>query len=317
MQPVIQTIEYLSDGDDTMQPALFQQAEGDTPRPLLVVLHTWSADLTQPCQKYATRCARRNWHMIYPLFRGENWKKEACGSDLAVADIASAVAYAKTRCKVDPKRVYLLGGSGGGHASLLLAARHPELWTAVSSWCPISDIGLWHLQRNNSGKNEQYAEHIRMACGGDPQRNAAAAAEAALRSPVTYLKAVSGKVIVDVGTGIHDGHTGSVPIGQAVRAFNLLADPADAISEEEIVFMEKNEQIPPALAWKGPEDPAYGPYKVLLRRISRKVRLTLFEGSHDLLPGPAMAFLENQVAGQEAVWSSGTVYDAEPNRLGQ
>jgi len=307
---------YFSEADGTMQPALFQKADGDEPRPLVVALHTWSAEYdTQPWDKYHIRCRERNWHIIYPQFRGPNWNSDACGSDLVVSDIVCAVKYMKSVCNVDESKIFLVGGSGGGHASLLLAARAPEVWSAVSAWCPISDLKKWHSQCRESGRNE-YADHVEISCSGNPQISEFAAEQARYRSPLTYLASAKDRVILDIGTGIHDGHTGSVPVSQAIEAFNAVADEADRISVEDIDFMVKNEAVPEHLKFAG-EDPAYGPYKVLLRRQSATARLTLFEGGHDLLPGAAFGFFDRQSRGEYAVWESGNIYDPENDKLGK
>lgn len=308
-------VTYLSEADGTMQPALFQKADGDDPRPLVVALHTWSAEYdTQPWDKYYIRSRKRNWHIIYPQFRGPNWNPDACGSDLVVSDIICAVKYVKSICNVDESKIFLVGGSGGGHASLLLAGRAPEMWSAVSSWCPISDIRKWHSHCRNAGL--EYADHVEISCSGNPQSTEFAAEQARLRSPLTYLAAAKGRTILDIGTGIHDGHTGSVPVSQAIEAFNAVAEEADRISAEDIDFMVKNEAVPEHLMFDG-EDPAYGPYKVLLRRQSATARLTLFEGGHDLLPGAAFGFFDRQSRRESAVWESGDIYDPEDGRLGK
>ena len=117
-------------------------------------------------------------------------------------------------------------------------------------------------------------------------------------------KIIKGNVILDIGTGIHDGHTGSVPVSHAILAYNEVAKEKDRIRQEDIDYIVENEEIPAHLRFTG-EDPAYGYYKVLLRKTSGKVRLTLFEGGHDILAVPAFGFLENQVMGQEPVWYSG------------
>ena len=308
-------IEFLSELDQTMQPAYFLKAEGNEPRPLVVGLHTWSYGLDAGWINYYNFCKRMNWHLIYPEFRGPNWTPQALGSDLVVSDLKSAVTYVKSVCNVDENRVYLVGGSGGGHASLLLAARASGLWTAVSSWCPISNVGLWHKECFESPRKLGYWKHIEQACGGNPQTSPEAAKEAAHRSPVTYLADAKNKTIIDIGTGIHDGHTGSVPVSQTFDAFNLLADEADRFSREDIDYMVKTEKIPEHLQYKGEEDPAYGPYKVLLRRISGNVRITIFEGGHDILYGPSFGFLQQQVRGQAPVWNSGDTYMIAQNAL--
>ena len=162
---MIEKIEYKSKFDGTLQPAMCQPARGTDPRPLMVALHTWSFTYEANCDVYSQVAEQYNWHMIFPHFRGPNWTPEACGSDLVVSDLEDAVAYMKANYQVDPSKIYLVGGSGGGHCSLLMAGRRPDLWTAVSAWCPISDIALWHKQCLNHVK--VYAGHIEKACGGN------------------------------------------------------------------------------------------------------------------------------------------------------
>ena len=306
MEPVIEDILYPCKFDHTMQPARFRRAVGSEPRPLVVCLHTWSADQTQKSfDRYAALAADRNWHAIFPNFRGPNWQADGCGSDLVVSDLEDAVEFVKSTCAVDPARVYLTGGSGGGHCSLLMAGRRPDLWTAVSAWCPISDIALWHQQTRRFGKGHAvYADHIESACGGDPAESAEARKEARKRSPLTWLPNAVSRLPVDIGTGIHDGHRGSVPVGQAIRAYNTLAAPADRISEEDIARIENEEKIPDHLK-AGSGDPAYGSHTVYLRKQSNLVRLTLFEGGHDMIADAAFDWLSRQTAGQTPDFTSG------------
>ena len=291
-----------------MQPALISPASGAEPRPLAVCLHTWSYGLQEELAAgYLKACRDRNWHCIYPLFRGPNWTPEACGSDLVVSDLECAVEYMKAHYPVDADRIYLVGGSGGGHASLLMAGRRPSVWTAISSWCPISDIAAWFAQTRSKKSNPDvrgYDDHIFEACGGDPLSSPEAAEQAKRRSPLTWLKNASGQVILDIGTGIHDGHTGSVPVSHAILAYNEVAAPEDRIAQEDIDYIVEREEIPSPLRFEG-EDPAYGAHRVLMRRASGKVRLTIFEGGHDILPEIAFGFLENQVRNAEPIWNSG------------
>ena len=308
-------ITYPCKFDNTMQPALFRRSDSAEPRPLVVALHTWSFDHTSCGAAYRDAVKKWDWHCIYPKFRGPNWEVEGCGSDAVVSDLEDAVRYAKSVCNVDPDRIYLMGGSGGGHCSLLLAGRRPDLWTAVSSWCPISDIAAWHAQCKDT-VNKGYSEHIERSCGGDPALSPEAAFQCRLRSPLTWLaNARAAGVAVDISTGIHDGHTGSVPIGQAINAFNLLADEKDRFTGEEIAFMEKEEKIFPGLEYNE-VDPAFDEaHPVLLRRQSAAARLTLFEGGHNIFPASAFEWLSRQVKGQAADWRKGVKVDTGNGEL--
>ena len=295
---MLEKITYPCKIDGSMQPAMFYRAAGTEAAPLLVALHTWSCDHTQNCDDFAKFCILNNWNMIFPEFRGPNCLPEGCGSNYVISDLEDAVAYMKITVNVDLSRTYLVGGSGGGHCSLLMAGRRPDLWTAVSSWCPISDIAAWHSQCK--GKNG-YWEDIESACGGNPAVSEQARKEARIRSPLTWLPNAS-ELPVDIGAGIHDGHTGSVPVSQAINAYNILAKPEDKISREDIDYIVNREEIPGHLAAKE-NDPAFGSHAVLLRKRSGKVRLTIFEGSHDLLPFPALTWLAKQSRSREPDWS--------------
>ena len=104
-------IDYVCSGDHSRQGAMVLGAAGEAPRPLLVALHTWSFDFRHPSARgFAERCAERNWHLIFPNFRGPNNHPEGCGSELAVSDIVDAVRYMCERFPVDESRVYLTGG---------------------------------------------------------------------------------------------------------------------------------------------------------------------------------------------------------------
>ena len=313
----VKTIDYHCSWDNSLQKAQCFIAAGNEPRPLLVALHTWSFTYEQDCASYAQYCIKNNWNFIFPDFRGPNWTPEACGSDAVVEDIADAVAYMKQAAIVDNDRVYLMGGSGGGHASLLLAARRPELWTAVSAWCAISDIALWHDQCEKSGYG--YSEHIRKACGGNPVQNAAAKAEAEHRSPVTFLGNAS-RCLLDISTGIHDGHTfngisGSVPVSHTLNAFNILAKPEDKLPAEDIDYIVAAQQFPAHYA-PPVEDPSFGKNVIYFRRQSNLARVTIFEGGHNCLYGPGLDWLSRQNRKNAPDWREGEAQNTDAVQLG-
>ncbi len=165
-----------------------------TPTPLLVGLHTWSADYHQQTEAFGPLCARYGWLMVLPNFRGPNLTSNpqatlAGGSLAAQRDIVDAVAYMQAEHDVDDRRIYLIGGSGGGHMSLLMAGKHPDLWAGVSSWCPITSLREWHEQGNS------YAPHVEAVCGGPPSADEVPAGsrrsyvnfEYERRSPRTFI----------------------------------------------------------------------------------------------------------------------------------
>ncbi len=292
-------ITYPCPHDNSQQPAMFYQASGEEARPLLLALHTWSGDYSQNCNSYGNFCVKKNWHFIFPDFRGPNLKPQALGSELMLADIVAAVEFVKKTAKVDTRRIYLIGGSGGGHATLLLAGRHPEIWAAASAWCPISDVLAWHQECSLAKRG--YAQHIERACGGNPATSQEARAEAIKRSPLTYLAAAKA-VPLDIATGIHDGHTGSVPVSHSLNAYNVLAKPEERIPEADIEYITANRAVPAHYVKPAPDPIYHGKYLLHFRKQSNRVRVTLFEGGHSILSNVGLLWLEQQCQGQEPVW---------------
>ena len=157
-----------------------------SPTPLLVGLHTWSADYHQQVEAFGPLCAQYGWLMALPDFRGANLTsnphaRQAGGSILAQHDIVDAVATMRQQHEVDERRIYLIGGSGGGHMSLLMAGKHPDIWAGVSSWCPVTSLPEWHAQQNG------YAVHCEAVCGGAPGESPAVDFEYERRSPRSFI----------------------------------------------------------------------------------------------------------------------------------
>lgn len=288
----MEEIRYRSSADGTLQPARFLRSAGSVPVPLVVGLHTWSGDYRQLyLPQIEARCASAGWAYIHPDFRGPNWTPQATGSDLAVADILDAVRWAQEQVSVDARRIYLVGGSGGGYHALLMAGRAPEVWAGVSAWVPISDLTAWYHEC--TARHLGYAEHIVKSCGGVPGASAAVDEQLRLRSPLTWLHQARG-VPLDINAGIHDGHRGSVPVSHAFLAFNAVAGAAAQVATADIGFMVAREAVPAHLQAEAADDPAYGERRVLFRRQSGLARVTLFEGGHEVVESAAWAWLAGQ-----------------------
>ncbi len=289
--PEVREIKYHSPADHTMQPALFYNPEKKTPVPLLVALHPWSGNYRRKEPEYPAWCIRKGWAMVHPDFRGPFDRPEATGSELVVKDILGAVDYAREQAQIDQNRIYLIGVSGGGYISLLMAGRHPEIWAGVSAWVPIYDLKDWHAE--TTLRKFHYAKLIERSCGGAPGTNAAVDREYLVRSVSTYLPKARA-IPMDINAGIRDGHDDNpVPISHALHAFNALAQPADKIVEEDIACMTDKAAIPEKYAPPA-RDALYGNFTVMFRRISNAARVTIFAGGHEIIPSAGLAWLEKQ-----------------------
>jgi hypothetical protein len=103
---------------------------------------------------------------------------------------------------------------------------------------------------------------------------------------------------ISIHTGIHDGHKGSVPVSQSLRAFNVLAKANGHVdrmfSEEEIRQITNDEKIPPQLQKEKPVQSESGKFATLYRRTGGPVILTIFEGGHGTDFATAMNWLASQ-----------------------
>ena len=174
--------------------------------------------------------------------------------------------------------------------ALLVAGRAPDRWTAASAWAPITDLAAWHAECRAAGR--PYADDLERSCGGAPGESPAIDAEYRVRSPLTYLHPDI-RTPFDINAGILDGHTGSVPISHTLRAFNADAAPQNRISDADIAYFVKQAAVPPGLQDEWP-DPLYGDKRVLFRRASGNVRVTIFDGGHEIIYEAALSWLSRQ-----------------------
>jgi dipeptidyl aminopeptidase/acylaminoacyl peptidase len=288
-------VRIKSSRDGALQPAILYVPPGAAAAdrgarvPLLVFLHSWSNDYktTGGVAEASGECRRRGWAFLSPDFRGVNDHPEACASDLAVQDVLDSIDYAKQQARVDEKRIYLLGSSGGGHMALVMAERAPQVWAAVSVWVPIVDLAAWYQFSKATGS--QYYQMMEK-CAGGPPGTAATDAEYRQRSSLPFLANAKG-VRIAIDSGIRDGHAGAaVPLSQSLLAFNALARAngyaGKVLPAEDIEFMTREARVPDHLAGETEEE-AGRRQKVVFRRTAGPVRLTLFDGAHsvDVLTG--------------------------------
>jgi poly(3-hydroxybutyrate) depolymerase len=281
-------LEIASSIDGSRQPAyLFLPAGFDStssPRALAVLLHTWSNDLNQRFPTAEAAITDRGWLLLVPNFRGRNDHPEACGSALAQQDVLDAIGWVERHYPVDRRRLYLLGLSGGGYMTLLLAGRHPQPWAAASAWVPISNLATWY----RAGANNDYRTMMRQCFGGPPDANDSLHAEYQTRSPLRYLSRASA-VPLELAAGLEDS---VVPMRQTVDAFGVLAKAAGErpVTEAEMSQLLTDGRLASPAIPDTAADQLFG-RRIVLRRMAGNTRLTIFEGGHEWLPRAAVAWL--------------------------
>jgi predicted esterase len=294
--PKTEVIRIPSTADGKPQRAIWYDSGAKTAKPLLVVLHSWSADYEQNLNiPFAEFAIANDWAFIHPDFRGPNRRPQTTASDLSVQDVLDAVAYALDHAAVDSKRIYAVGYSGGAMQALVVASRQPELWAGVAAWGTIHDIADWFHHRHDSSRD--YRRTIVASCGGKPTRGSRAAAECRARSPSAQLDRAAGRVPVLIAHGIKDR---TVPPRHAIDAYNTLADEDDRFSAEQRTFIDRRATLPPELVPRRPPDSplarafAAAGTPLRLERRSGDVTLALFDGSHDMVYNPTLLWLSQQ-----------------------
>lgn len=268
-------VQIQSSADHSLQPAYFVSSQARIKKPLVVSLHTWSADYSQSCP-LAVMAKNEDWNYIHPNFRGPNWTNDACLSKKVMSDIDDAIQYAIDNSSVETGSIFVVGASGGGYATLgsYLKTRHNI--KAFLAWMPISDLVAWFYQSRS--RNAKYAEDI-LACtseGMSLNEN-----EAKQRSPMFIDLPLKSNGRLEIFAGIDDGFKGSVPISHSILFFNRLVmhygNPEKRIGETDFVKLlthgiEKNGSYG-----------KIGDREVLYSKNTPAVSLTIFDGTHEML----------------------------------
>lgn len=275
-------IEVRSSADGSLQPSyVYLPAQLVEPAPLVVLLHTWSSDLEQRDSTVEAEAQARGWILLAPNFRGRSDHPQACGSPVAQQDILDAVVWIRSHYQVDGRRIYLLGMSGGGYMTMLMAVRHPEPWAAASAWVGISDLRDWYTAHSE----DRYGEMMRACFGGSPAASALTDGEFQARSPVTHLSARH-PVPMDLAAGRFDA---IVSVSHTLRAFQLLA-PGVLADTDVDALLQPGPGLPRPTPADTTSDSLLG-RRIFLRRVAGPSRVTVFDGGHEWLPRAAIAWL--------------------------
>lgn len=292
-------VEIISSADQTMQHAYFLRAKSDQPRPLVVTLHQWSSDYTK-VDGMAQLCMDNDYNYIHPDFRGPNNRPEACGSPMVVQDIEDAIDYAIRNANVDTTSIHIIGGSGGGFATLLCYMKIRHQIKTFTAWASITNLVDFYYEC--AGRREKYGKYtddLKRATSGLPENGFTPwfnQDEAMKRSPVFMdtptAQRENSKLFIYAG--IHDGCLGGdVPFTHSLKFFNKVVSDFD-YSDQKTLFTA--EEMLRLMDWQTTGDPIEKEHlSVLLqRRYLDKVQLTLFEGGHEMIPNRILDGLKAQ-----------------------
>ncbi|MBE7437983.1 MAG: alpha/beta fold hydrolase [Spirochaetales bacterium] len=280
----MQEIALPSSFDGKLQRMLFYNPGGNKPRPLLIGLHSWSSTYKQSFSiPYAQWAQDNDWILVLPDYRGRFQSPYAL-SDAAEKDVIDAMSYAYANARVDKKKVYLTGYSGGATMGLLLAARHPDLLSAIAVWSPIYDLTEWYNSVRR--RDWHYPDNVERICGGNPLRSTRAHESCTERSPANYLDRRKLKDLhIFLATGLDDNF---VPPIHSIWSYNRLVSAEHAISENPAQLIG---DIQPS-----GELELFGAAgaDILLSRDRERKALRIYRGRHDVIYNAALQWLSGK-----------------------
>lgn len=139
--------------------------------PLLIGLHGMGGTGEWTRDYLAAEANNRGWLLAAPDMHGHhyvNHGKFALGWIGAQHDIIDTIEYMASEYEVDPSRIYVVGGSMGGQAAALMAAKYPDLFPATIPWKPLTDLGAWYYEIGALGDPYGDQSTIRNEAGGSP-----------------------------------------------------------------------------------------------------------------------------------------------------
>jgi poly(3-hydroxybutyrate) depolymerase len=278
--------------DGNLQVIYSYKANDKKPKPLIVQLHSWSYTANDlETIGLDTIVKNKNYNYIFPDFRGVNNHPKACCSEFVISDIDEAIDWAIKNMNVERNRIYIVGYSGGGFATLAMYMKSRHNIRGFSAWASISDLVAWYgesVERKN-----KYANEIIQCIGSDNVFDTLKASE---RSPLYWTTPVKKrkKSNLQIFAGIHDGYriNAPVPISQSINFYNKILydfgekDSSKFVSNEDLKFMMNEQSFPISNVNK------IGDRVIHYQKESKKIMLVIFEGGHDMLSKQALEHIE-------------------------
>ena len=278
--------------DGVTQVFYYQKSQKSRAQPLVVQLHSWSYNAdslkTVGLDKESEALG---FNYIFPNFRGINNQPKACCSEFVIDDIDAAIDWALENMEVDKKRIYVVGYSGGGFATLAMFMKSRHKIKAFSAWVPISDLVAWHAE--SFARKNKYANEI-IRCTGSTDGLDEAKAQA--RSPYFWKTptAERKKSKLQIFAGIHDGYTGPVPISQSIKFYNKLLTDYKVKDKSKYVSAEAMEEMLTTQSFPHKGDQKIGNNEVIYQNAAKNLMITIFEGGHDILSKEALEYIINK-----------------------
>jgi poly(3-hydroxybutyrate) depolymerase len=162
------------------------------PLPLVIAPHGRGAGpFLELARAWGPLPARGRFAVVIPEGQGRVLAHHSWGYPRQVDDLAGMPAVLRRELpavRIDPHRIYAVGGSMGGQESLLLAARYPHLLAGVVAFDAPADLALRYEQFGELSNGDNLRTLMRLEIGGTPADGESAYAE---RSPLAFAPQLS------------------------------------------------------------------------------------------------------------------------------
>ena len=216
-----------------------------------------------------------------------------CCSEFVINDIDEVIDWALKNMNIDQHRIYIIGYSGGGLATLTMYMKSRHKIRGFSAWSPISDLVAWYgesVERRN-----KYAREIIQCLGTN---NVFDTIQAEGRSPIFWETPVKKRKKSDlqIYAGIHDGHrfNAPVPISQSMNFYNKILsdfgerDSSKYVDTKDMKLMVETQSFP-----SSNNSDKIGDRIIHYKKISKNIWITIYEGGHELLSKQALENIEH------------------------
>ncbi len=159
------------------------------PIPLVISPHGRGVSAALNVRFWGDLPAEGGFAVVNPGGEGRRLHQDSWGDPGQIADLARMPAIVeRLGVRVDPRRVYAIGGSMGGQETLLLLARHPALLAGAVAFDPATDMARRYRDFVHLRDGRELRRLARVELGGTP----AAVPEAyRVRSPDAYVDAIA------------------------------------------------------------------------------------------------------------------------------
>jgi len=172
-------------------PAQYGPGNPSPPLPLVISPHGRGVRARTNARLWRALPALGDFAVLCPGGMGRRLPLHSWGWRGQIDDLArmpSLLRSARPWLRIDPQRVYAVGGSMGGQETLLLLGRHPRLLAGAVAFDSVTDFALRYDQFARSPRGRALQALARVEVGGTPQTEPRSYI---LRSPMNWIREIA------------------------------------------------------------------------------------------------------------------------------